>query len=236
MKPNSAAELAAQFRELGAHIDAGGDPRDSLNRIVVLAQATISGADWVAVTRAGARPKTLAASDTVARSIDDAQIATGEGPCLTAARDGAVTQVPDLTRENRWPAFRERAASTTPLSALLSFQVESGPPSPAALNLYSAHRDAFDQDAVTTAALFATHTQVALMHLHAVDQSTNLRQALTTSRLIGEAVGVLMATRKVTSDQAFELLRYSSQNLNRKLRDVAVDVTDTGVLPSRDRS
>ncbi|MEV0842418.1 ANTAR domain-containing protein [Actinocatenispora sera] len=35
------------------------------------------------------------------------------------------------------------------------------------------------------------------------------------------------------NEQAFQLLRATSQNLNRKLRDVARDVTDPGELPAQ---
>ena len=51
------------------------------------------------------------------------------------------------------------------------------------------------------------------------------------SRSIGTAVGILMAVRKVPSDQAFEALAAASQASHRKLRDVADDVIATGSLP-----
>ncbi len=44
------------------------------------------------------------------------------------------------------------------------------------------------------------------------------------------AMGVVMATYKVTRDQAFDLLRVASQNSNRKLADIATEVIDTGAL------
>ena len=47
-----------------------------------------------------------------------------------------------------------------------------------------------------------------------------------------------MTQHKVTREQAFDLLRIASQNTNRKLRDVALDVIDTGtvdVTPQRRR-
>ena len=44
------------------------------------------------------------------------------------------------------------------------------------------------------------------------------------------AMGVLMATHKVTDDDAFTLLRIASQNTNRKLLDIADGVIETGAL------
>jgi AmiR/NasT family two-component response regulator len=44
-------------------------------------------------------------------------------------------------------------------------------------------------------------------------------------------MGILMAKHLVTKEQAFDLLRITSQHSDRKLRDVALEVTNTGVLP-----
>ena len=66
-------------------------------------------------------------------------------------------------------------------------------------------------------------------------QADNLRIALTTNRQIGTAIGILMASRKVTSEGAFDLLRRVSQHTHRKLHDIALEVIDTGTieLPTR---
>ena len=44
-------------------------------------------------------------------------------------------------------------------------------------------------------------------------------------------MGILMADGKLTKQQAFDQLRTASQNLNRKLHDIAADVALTGALP-----
>ena len=46
----------------------------------------------------------------------------------------------------------------------------------------------------------------------------------------GVAMGILMHQHRLTRTQAFDVLRVASQNSNRKLAQVAVDVADTGVL------
>jgi len=43
-------------------------------------------------------------------------------------------------------------------------------------------------------------------------------------------MGVLMATYKVTRDEAFDLLRITSQRSNRKLVDIAAEVNRAGGL------
>ena len=65
---------------------------------------------------------------------------------------------------------------------------------------------------------------------HLLDRTSNLQRALVSNRDIATAVGVLMGQHKLTREQAFDLLRIASQNANRKLHDVALDVIDTGAI------
>ncbi|MCW2545838.1 MAG: baeS [Mycobacterium sp.] len=76
------------------------------------------------------------------------------------------------------------------------------------------------------ASLSASRTLAA-----AEERISQLQVALTSNRHIGAAIGVLMAFRKVSEEQAFDLLRKTSQRTRRKLREVAEDVTRTGALP-----
>ncbi|GAA3634729.1 ANTAR domain-containing protein [Microlunatus ginsengisoli] len=55
-----------------------------------------------------------------------------------------------------------------------------------------------------------------------------LQEALRTSRRIGAAIGIVMASRKVNETDAFLLLTRASQNTNRKVRVVADEVVETG--------
>ena len=64
------------------------------------------------------------------------------------------------------------------------------------------------------------------------NEITTLRVALETCRRISAAVGIVMATHKVTQEQAFDALRTISQHRNQKLRDVADEIVFTGALPS----
>jgi len=67
--------------------------------------------------------------------------------------------------------------------------------------------------------------------VRATDRASNLERALDTNRSIGMALGILMVTMKITSEEAFECLKHASQRSNRKLRDIADEVIYTGLLP-----
>ena len=61
-------------------------------------------------------------------------------------------------------------------------------------------------------------------------RADHLTTALAHSRTIGAAVGVLMATHKITQAEAFDRLREASMGQNRKLHVLAQEVVDRGVL------
>ena len=54
--------------------------------------------------------------------------------------------------------------------------------------------------------------------------SRNLTAAMDHSGVIEQAKGVLMGARRISAEDAFDLLRQRSQHENRKLRDVALDI------------
>ena len=52
----------------------------------------------------------------------------------------------------------------------------------------------------------------------------NLRQALESRDVIGQAKGIIMATMWCTADYAFNLLKQQSQAENRKLTEIAAEI------------
>ena len=175
-------------------------------------------------------PRTLASTGEVATTVDELQYGFGRGPCLSAAADPGVVRISDLATDERWPQLAQEVLARTPVRAVLSCHLVEDPQR-CALNMYGPEPGAFDNESINVAALFAAHARVLLIHAASVNKATNLEHALTTSRQIGAAVGILMSAHKITADDAFELLRVSSQHLHRKLHDIAFDVTQTGVLP-----
>ena len=63
------------------------------------------------------------------------------------------------------------------------------------------------------------------------DKVDGLEEALLSRDIIGQAKGVLMERLHMTPDQAFEELRTVSQRQNRKVRDIAAEVSQTGEWP-----
>ena len=60
--------------------------------------------------------------------------------------------------------------------------------------------------------------------------SRHLHEALGSRDVIGQAKGILMERLRLTPEEAFDVLRRSSQRLNVKLREVAAALAETGEL------
>ena len=103
----------------------------------------------------------------------------------------------------------------------------------AGLNIYAHAPSAFDEHARAIGLVLATHGGLLMNAILASDRARNLERALVTNREIGVAIGVLMHEHRLTQAQAFDVLRAASQDSNRKLADIALDVVETGTLSIR---
>jgi signal transduction histidine kinase/DNA-binding response OmpR family regulator len=73
--------------------------------------------------------------------------------------------------------------------------------------------------------------ETAVTAAHA--RGEQIRAGLESNRIIGTAIGILMSKHRLAAAPAFALLVAASQHSNRKLRDIAGDVTIHGQLPLR---
>lgn len=156
--------------------------------------------------------------------VDALQMETGQGPCLDAAYRHQTVRVADMTVEDRWPEFACRAAALGVMS-MLCFQLYVERDDLGALNLYSRTPGSFDDESEHVGLLFASHAAIAFADAEKV---RNLTIAVHRRDLIGQAKGILMERFKITPDQAFSILVSVSQRTNRKLFDVAEELTVTG--------
>jgi hypothetical protein len=228
--------LAADFAVLGQGALEIADERDLLADVAHLAQTRVKGADWVSITSLKQGEfRTVASTDPRAETADRIQYDAGSGPCVDAILDDHDTLVRDLRSDERWPIFGRRVSDRLGVRSMMAFRLTlDAKDTIAALNVFSLTVDAFDADALTTGRLMATYGALGLNSIADRKRAEELQQALSSAREIGIAIGILMATRKVTRDQAFEVLRTRSQQENRKLRDLAAYVAETGTLPTGD--
>jgi GAF domain-containing protein len=214
-------EDSAGFARLSRDLLAEPDAEQTVQRVVELAQRYVPGCDYAGFT--AARPdrlETAAATDPIIKALDQAQHELGEGPCLDTARTDETYLIRSTVTDERWPRWSAEAAAKGVLS-VLSVPLTGPTNLGAALNLYSTTVDAFDDDAMLTAQIYAAHAGNAIAANNQVQQLTT---AMHSRHLIGLAQGMLMLRYGLTEPQAFQFLARNSQDTNTKLRDVAAKV------------
>jgi hypothetical protein len=183
------------------------------------------------VVKADRPPRTPASSGELPYQWDQLQYEHGEGPCLDVCATNGVALVKDFSTETRWPRFSQALVEHTPARSMLSFGLFLAKDKRAALNLYSTRPGAFSDESTATGSMFAAYSSMALLAAAAHDKVNHLTRALETNREIGVAIGILMASGKLSKQMAFDRLRHASSSLNRKLSAIAVDVAEVGQLP-----
>jgi transcriptional regulator with GAF, ATPase, and Fis domain len=212
------ASIAAQLRE-------GRSVVATYELIVDTAPRVIEGCDRAAIgILEGDRFRTGASSDDVMRAIDKIQNELGEGPCLEASTDEVSQLDNDITTNATWPRLARRVVAETPVRSMLAIPLVLNGQRGGALNIFADRTHAFTQDSIETGAILAAFASVAICAARQAERADQLQQGLATNREIGAAIGILMASRGMTSDEAFAVLSQASQRLNRKLRDIAVGI------------
>jgi GAF domain-containing protein len=178
------------------------------------------------------KPSTAVHTGQLALDLDESQYGRGHGPCLHAATSGELVEIADAQVDARWPDYTPRAVERGSLSSLsvpLPMSDVHG-----ALNIYAEQAHAFDEDARSTATRFAPYAAVAINNMSAYqnarDIADHLQTALRSRAVIDQAKGILMERHRLTPDQAFQALAKASQHTNRKLRDIADHLVQTGEL------
>ena len=189
------------------------------------------GAEGAAISARAPHGKyrTLGDSGTLAQSACEEQYRLGAGPLPTAIESDVVV-VPDLADEARWPDVAERLIGVGVRSLLCVRLRTQEDGALGVLSLVAAAPGGLTVADVPAIEPVRLMVSVALSALHTREQVDQLEQAVRSNRDIGVAIGIVMAHRLITRDEAFGLLRRASQQQHRKLVDVADDVIRTGIL------
>ncbi|MDQ4116112.1 MAG: ANTAR domain-containing protein [Actinomycetota bacterium] len=225
--------LAREFAALTRSLLQATTVADVLRQVVVAACIVIPAAHLASITLRGQDHSyhTPAQTDPIAIELDQVQYRSGRGPCVEAARpDGPAMAVSeDLSGEQRWPEFA-KASARAGFTAVLATTLPDNSPArlPGALNLWS--RERFVPADRDRALLLATHASLALATTSALDaaelERSQLRAAIASRDVIGQAKGILMGRRGLTAEDAFDVLRRTSQDINVKLVDLATALTN----------
>ena len=165
-----------------------------------------------------------AASTGGAHLIDTVQEQTQQGPCLDALTDKRTIRVDDLTTETRWPAFTRMIVSETPVRSMLCYPLYTDVYQWGALSRHATTAHAFDARGEQAGGILATH---AALTLHATDRDRQLRAALSSRDIIGQAKGILMERHNITARAAFTSLTELADKSNKPVVLIAKNVVES---------
>lgn len=202
---------------------------DLLDVLVERAVTDVPGVDAGSVSmerKTGRHIETRSATSQLVRDLDAVQYQARSGPCVQALDTGR--EIEGMFPDGRWEEF-SRAATAAGVKAVWSLPLAVESEVRAALNLYSfSDGQPWDGPSAGQARSFAEQAGVVLANAAALDSlvkvNEDLRAALESRTLIGQAQGILMARENIGEDDAFDIMRRASQRTNRKLREIAADI------------
>jgi GAF domain-containing protein len=210
-----------------------GDVEGTLQAVTATAVRVVPHAEECSISFVIGRSKIepRASTSDLPREVDALQERIGQGPCMDAVWEHQVVRVDDVAGEDRWPLFAPAAAELG-VGSMMCYQLFVEGDQLGAMNLYARTPRVFDDESEGVGHMLAAHAAVAIA---GAGHEQNLRIAVGTRDVIGQAKGILMERHKLTADQAFGVLAQVSQEVNRKLVEVARELTETGAVPGSGR-
>jgi len=199
-----------------------------LSKVVDVAARTIESASSVSVTLArGGVLVTTHFSAEEALELDVTQFRANAGPCLDAIERGDRVMSAREADVDVWTAFCDQAEKLGVLGSM-STPLHAGNTTYGALNVYTREPTDFSPADIALAGTLAKQASVVVANATAFAEAASLneqlREALTSRQVIGEAKGILIEREGCSRDDAFDMLRRASQRQNRKIRDIAEDI------------
>jgi len=224
---NEDEAIGESLRALTRFFVNDGTLGDTLLRVSEMA-CSITPAEYAGITMiVEGKPRTGVFTHPDAPEIDEAQYRTGEGPCMSAFRDGLVYRIDSTATDSRWPEF-SRTAAAHDIRSTLSVPLSARGETLGALNLYAEVEGAFTDGHASIVRVFAGQASIALANAQVYwdvrQLSENLTEAIKTRETISQAVGILMAGGGRSPHAAFQVLANASQRENRKVRDIAEEI------------
>ena len=214
------ADVIRMARELSTRLEPG-DLDQTLRRTTEAAVAVLPEVDHASITvkHADGRLETVAPTSDILIGLDAAQYELREGPCYDAAVDVAHRTAPDLANDERYRSYGPVAVAAGIRAQAGIRLFETPQDAQGALNLYSQSLGAF-QD-VQLAELFRHQAATAIRYANEVE---DLREAMLTRQVIGQAVGIIMERYELPDARAFAFLTRLSNEQNVKLRLIAQEL------------
>lgn len=207
-------EVAGLLHELSALLLGADDVAHALDRLAAFGVRALPGTLRCSVTLIGeGGPPMLAASGPEAQALDDLQYESGDGPALEAARTRAVVTAHDLPSDARWPELAESARELR-VRGVAAIPLDVQRSAVGAVSFFVERPGGVDPELLLTAMALVNQAEVLLGELQR-------RAALREGATVDRAAGVIIAQRGCGVQEAYAILRDTSQRLGLPREEVA---------------
>lgn len=187
----------------------------------------IDGAGLSVATTEGLQ-EPVAATDGLARTLEDLQFLTGEGPCVDAFGTDRIVAQPDLaaTGTLHWPAYGPEALAAG-AGAVFAFPLNMGGIRLGVLDLYRLEPGPLSDEDTARSLAYADAATIMLLYLQQEAGSglnPQLEADWATRAPVHQATGMIAVQANVTPTQAMLLLRARAYAEDRPIHEVASDV------------
>lgn len=179
---------------------------------------------------AGGLLRVMASSSERSEALDLLQSQRDEGPCVECYRRGAPVSSDDLEADGeRWPQFAP-AAVEQGFRSVQALPMRVRGETFGAMNLFRSQAGRIAEPDLSLGQGMADIAAIALLQERTVRESrgviASLQGALNSRVIIEQAKGMLAERSQIHVDAAFARMRSYARDNNRRLSDVAADVTD----------
>jgi GAF domain-containing protein len=217
-------ELNQLLARMAVKLADAGSTEDAIETVVHYGRNAVNADDaGVLLVHGRGRVETPAATSKEVDEAHQLQAEYGEGPCLDSVKGGdTIYKVDNVLADPRWPRWGKAAAEMGYFS-VVSASLQTETRAIGSLNVYSRRMDAFGDADVDVLGLLADHAAAAIAGANVQE---NLRRALDSRTMIGQAQGILMSTYDLDAETAFSYMRRLSQDHNQKLVGVAKSIIE----------
>ena len=136
-----------------------------------------------------------------------------------AVKEQRPIYVPDVKKEQEF--FYRDLARRESLCSLLSIPMMIKEKVIGVINTYTSTMHTFDDKEIRIMQAIANQAAVAIENTRLMEQSFEMKEALTVRKLVERAKGYLMHSRKLSEAEAFRVMQRQSMNMRKSMRDIA---------------
>ncbi|MCS5721034.1 GAF and ANTAR domain-containing protein [Herbiconiux sp. CPCC 203407] len=231
------ARLSAAFVKVADTLVDDYDVVDLLDTLVqVCTDLVDSDAGGLLITDPDGWLQLIASTNEEAEFVEVIQLNAGEGPCVESFKTGEGVTIPDISEEDRWPAFCA-AALQQGFQSMHAFPLRLRGQTIGAMGLLSNTTGELSESNLAVAQALADVATIGILQERPLRDTTlvtdQLQRALDSRVIIEQAKGVIAAQTGANLHTAFAILRDYARSNHLNLSTVAEEVAErTLTLPA----